>query len=168
MLINLTGFINLSSRSLDDAEIALLKKGLNFVVTPVYIPATKIIAKVETATRQLDAEQAETVRKTVNNILQQAEPSKPNITKEMRNALKRLKQDEFIMVLPADKGLASVVMDNETYHTKMSTFIENVPYQLLNKDPTDLLTLKVSEKQLTLRRNGYLSEAVYNNIRRRH
>ena len=50
--------INLSSRSLDDAEIALLKKGLNFAVTPAYIPATEIIAKVESATRQLDVEQA--------------------------------------------------------------------------------------------------------------
>ena len=67
--------INLSSRSLDDAEIALLKRGLNFAVTPTYIPATEIIAKVESATRQLDAEQADTVRRAVNYILlQQAEP----------------------------------------------------------------------------------------------
>ena len=60
--------INLSSRSLSDAEIALLKKGLNFAVTPANIPATKIIAKVESAVRQLDAEQADTVRRAVNNI----------------------------------------------------------------------------------------------------
>ena len=51
--------INLSSRSLSDAEKALLKKGLNFAVTPANIPATEIIAKVEAAVRQLDAEQAE-------------------------------------------------------------------------------------------------------------
>ena len=34
----------------------------------------------------------------------------------MRDTLKRLKEDESIMVLPAEKGYASVVMD--TYHTK--------------------------------------------------
>ena len=53
--------INLSSRSLSDAGIALLKKGLNLVVTPANIPVTEIIAKVESAVRQLDAEQADTV-----------------------------------------------------------------------------------------------------------
>ena len=46
--------INLSSRSITDAEIALLKKVLNFAVTPENILATEIIAKVESAVRQLD------------------------------------------------------------------------------------------------------------------
>ena len=66
--------INLSSMSLSNAKIALLKKGLNFAVTPVNIPATEIIAKVKTAVRQLDTKQADTVRRAVNGILQQAEP----------------------------------------------------------------------------------------------
>ena len=160
--------VDLSSRSLSDAEKALLKKGLNFAVTPANIPATEIIAKVEAAVRQLDAEQADTVRRAVNGILQQAEPPEPNITKEMRDALKNLKEDESIMVLQTNKGRASVVMDTDTYRAKMSTLIENGPYQLLNKDPTDRLTRKLSEKLLTLKRSGYLSEAVYNKIRPRH
>ncbi|XP_078372758.1 uncharacterized protein LOC144656411 [Oculina patagonica] len=117
---------------------------------------------------QLNAEQADTVRRTVNSILQQAEPPEPNITEEMRDALKSLKEDESIMVLPADKGRASVVMDADTYRTKISTLIENGPYQLLNKDPTDRLTRKLSKELLTLKRNGDLSEAVYNKIRPRH
>ena len=70
----------------------------------------------------------------------------------MRDALKSQKEDESIMVLPADKGRASVVMDTDTYRAKMSTLIENGPYQLLNKDPTDRLTRKLSEKLLTLKR----------------
>ncbi|XP_078361584.1 uncharacterized protein LOC144645943 [Oculina patagonica] len=160
--------INLSSRTLNDAEIALLQKGLNFAVTPANVPAKEIIANVESAIRQLNAEQADTVRRTVNSILQQAEPPEPNITEEMRGALKSLKEDESIMVLPADKGRASVVMDADTYRTKMSTLIENGPYQLLNKDPTDRLTRKLSKELLTLKRNGDLSEAVYNKIRPRH
>ena len=109
--------INLSSRTLSDAETTLLKKGLNFAVTPTNIPATEIIAKVETAIRPLDAEQADTVRRTVNNVLQKAVPPKPNITAEMRNALKSLKQDHSIMILPADKGCAIVVLDTEAATT---------------------------------------------------
>ena len=72
------------------------------------------------------------------------------------------------MVLPADKSCASVVMEPDTYRTKMSTLIENGPYHLLNKDPTDRLTRKLSEKLLTLKRSRNLSEAVYNKIRSRH
>ena len=75
--------VNLSSRSLSNAEKALLKKGLNFVITHANIPITDIIAKVEAAIRQLDAEQADAVRRAVNGILQRAEPPEPNITKEM-------------------------------------------------------------------------------------
>ena len=68
MLTKLTGLLT-SSRSLSDAEKALLKKRLNFAVTPANIPATEIIAKVEAAVRQLDTEQADTVRRAVNGIL---------------------------------------------------------------------------------------------------
>ena len=38
------------------------------------------------------------------------------------------------------------------YRAKTSTLIENGPHQLLNKDSTDRLTCKVSEKLLTLKR----------------
>ena len=86
----------------------------------------------------------------------------------MRDAVKSLKEDESIRVLLVDKGRASVVMDTDTYRAKMSTLIENGPYQLLNKDPTDCLTCKLSEKLLTLKRSGYLSDAVCNKIRPRH
>ena len=72
------------------------------------------------------------------------------------------------MVLRADKGRASVVMDTSTYHAKISSLIENGPYQLLSKDATDRLTPKLSEKLLTLKRSGHLTEAVYNKIRPRH
>ena len=96
-----------------------------------------------------------------NNILQQAEPPKPNITKEMQEALKNLKEDDSIMILPADKGRASVVLNTDTYYDKMKTLIETGPYQLLNKDPTDRLSRKLTEKLLSLKRSGHLSETVW-------
>ena len=132
------------------------------------IPATEVIAKVESAVRSLDAEWADIVRRAVNTILQQAEPPKPNITKEERAALKSLKEDNTIMILPADKGRASVVLDTGTYHAKMPALIETGPYQPLNKDPTDRLTRKLSEKLLSLKKNGCILEAIYNKIRPRH
>ena len=107
-------------------------------------------------------------RRSVNTILEQAQPPTPNITKEQQEALKSPKEDNSIMVLPADKGRASVILDADTYHAKMSALIDSGSYQLPNKDPTDRLTRKLSEKLLTLKRNGHISEAVYNKIRPRH
>ena len=140
--------INLSSRSLSDAEVSLLQKGLNFAVTPTSIPATEIVAKVESAIRPLDAEQADTVRRNVNSILQRAKPPEPNITREMKQALKGLKEDKNIMILPADKGRASVVLDKNTYDDELKALIEKGPYRLLNKDPTGRLSRKLTEKLL--------------------
>ena len=73
-------------------------KGLNFALTPSNIPAT------ETVTKTLDSEQADTVRRTINGILQQGKPPKPNITKDMQEALKNLKQDHTITILSAEKA----------------------------------------------------------------
>ena len=64
--------INLSSRPLNEAEVSFLKNGMNFAVTPANVPATEIIAKVESAVRPLDAERTDTVRRAVNTILEQA------------------------------------------------------------------------------------------------
>ena len=159
--------MNLSSRSLTEAEVSLLKKGLNFAVTPADIPATEVTAKVESAVRQLNEERADTARRAVNTILQQAEPPKPNITREQQDTLKSLKP-KSIMVLLADKGRTRVILDTDTYHVKMSALIDSGPYRLLNKDPTGRLTWKLSEKLLTLKQNRHISEAVYNKIRPRH
>ena len=55
--------------------------------------------------------------------------------REQQDALKNLKEDNSIVVLPADKGRASVVLDADTYHGNMAALSESGPNQLLNKDP---------------------------------
>ena len=86
----------------------------------------------------------------------------------MHEALNNLTQDDSIMILPADKGRASVVLDTNTYHEKMKTLIKAGPYQLPNKDPTDRPGRKLTEKLLNLKRSGNLSETIYNKIRPKH
>ena len=69
----LNGERDLSRSSYDTrlsiAEVSLLKKGLNFAVTPANIQATEIIANFESAVRPQNAEQADNVRGAVNDIL---------------------------------------------------------------------------------------------------
>ena len=86
----------------------------------------------------------------------------------MQEALKNLKQGGSIMILPADKGRPSVVLNTDTYHDKMKTLIETGPYQLLNKDLTDRLSQKLTEKLLSLKLSGHYSETDYNKINPRH
>ena len=50
--------LNLSARTLSTIETSLLGKGLNFAVTPDHVPATEIVANVETALKKLDPETA--------------------------------------------------------------------------------------------------------------
>lgn len=67
----------------------------------------------------------------------------------VRHMLLRLKEEQSIKVLTADKGIANVVSATDTYQTKMSSLNESGPYQRLKKDPTDPLTRKLSKKLLT-------------------
>nr|XP_054754438.1 uncharacterized protein LOC129260495 [Lytechinus pictus] len=134
--------VNLSKRKLTSDESALLAKGLNFSVAPKRVPATEIVAKVESSIRSLDAETIGSVRREINAILSSAEPPKPNITPGMRKALKSLKEDESIMILPADKGRASVILDTDVYRAKMSELIESISIALSGRTrPTPLPSL---------------------------
>ena len=76
----------------------------------------------------------------------------------MKQALKSLKEDDnIVMVLPADKGRASVVLDTETYRQKMKTLIDSVPYRLLKQDLTDRLSRKTFEQRTHSHRVGGLN-----------
>ena len=72
------------------------------------------------------------------------------------------------MILPVDKGRASVVLNTDTYHDKIKTLIEAGLYQLLNKDPTDQLSRKLTKKLFSLKRSGHLSETIYDKIKPSH
>ena len=57
-----------------------------------------------------------------------------------RKAIKNLKEDESILVLPADKGRLTVVMNIEDYIKKSNDILnDNYTYLPLKKDPTDQL-----------------------------
>ena len=51
--------------------------------------------------------------------------SHPNITKDEREAIKALKEDDTCVVLTADKGVAMVVMDKGSYIEKYITLLKD-------------------------------------------
>ncbi|XP_041471892.1 uncharacterized protein LOC121421288 [Lytechinus variegatus] len=160
-----TVVVNLSSRVLTSDETALLSKGLNFAIAPKRIPAVEIIAKIESSIRCRYAETIGSVRREVNAILASAKPPKSNVTPGMHKALKALKEESTIMILPADKGRASVVMDTSTYRDKISELISSGPYRALRKDPTDCLARKLATILRDLHKNGDIDDATYRVLR---
>ena len=58
-------------------------------------------------------------------------------------AIKQLKNDTTIKILPADKGNATVIMDVKDYNLKLESVITEDKYTLLKKNPTKSLETKV-------------------------
>ncbi|KAJ8033554.1 hypothetical protein HOLleu_23838 [Holothuria leucospilota] len=69
---------------------------------------------------------------------------KSNISHKEKVALSELKSDDSIIILPADKGRSTVVMNKEQYIEKMSNLMmEDKTYRPLNRDPTTSLENKI-------------------------
>ena len=78
------------------------------------------------------------MRSEITEILDKAEQPKSNLSKEERQAMKNLKEDESIVIVPADKGKCLVVMDKDEYIKKMEDKLSDVStYKRIEKDPTN-------------------------------
>ena len=124
--------INMSSGQLTHIEIDLLRKGLNFSITSKTLPNKDIIVTIEDAVKDLEKELT----------LQNSKHLKDNLSKDERKALKELQSDTSIVILPADKGRSTVILNREDYLEKCMDHINNGPYQLLKKDPTTKIKTK--------------------------
>ena len=108
--------VNLSDCQLTTTETAVLARGEKFAVASKKIPVEDIIANVEAGVRRLPREQADEVRTEASRILARAKPPRWNIPVGELRALRTLRRDESIIILPAEKGSAMVVMNLSLIH----------------------------------------------------
>lgn len=157
--------INHSDKVLNDAELKVLRKGLNYAVTPRHIDMPSFIAPVEHALfwAKLDKVDADQVRRRVDNILVSTKNPKQNLSSAEHEALKNLQQDSSIMVLAADKGSAVVLLNTTDYHSKVNDLLSTGPYRQIVKDPTDKITRSV--KQLLGSCKNQLGQRLYDKLR---
>lgn len=137
--------INISGVELDHHTKSLLHKGFNFASTPITIPTEEIITNIEVALRDVPKNDAEIIRYRCCETLRKSKPPKSNLTKEERNAATLLRKNPDIMVLPADKGNATVVMKAADYHNKMQNLLEDPAYEKLSKNPIQSITKTINE-----------------------
>ena len=153
--------INLSTYNITKDERELLENGMNFSVTPPALPTIDLIAKIETTLTAMTTEEADTIRADLSSIIRKAKPPKRNITRKQSISLKFLQQNENIIILPADKGRATVVLDKEDYIKKCNEHLTSGPYTKLKKDPTSSVVSKVTKKLIELRDNNLIKQQEY-------
>ena len=140
-----------------------------YVCTPKRTPTEKIVASVEAAlSRQRDLPELvkDNIRSRVASTIQFTPKLDSNFTREEHRALKRLQNDEDIVILPADKGRATVVMDKTEYFDKMDLLVNDKrTYEDLTVNPALKLQKGLNAKLLELKKRYLLSYNLYHRLR---
>ncbi|CAB4037176.1 Hypothetical predicted protein [Paramuricea clavata] len=162
--------INNSDRALNCHEITLLRKGMNFAITPKRIPIKNIVASVEQGIKNLDADKKNRVRENVCSVIKNARhPSNSNLSRQEEIALKDLRSDKNILVTKADKGNAMVVMNQVDYKNQVETMLQDeIVYKRITdkrRNPTSKTDTELQERLLKLKDTGFLTDNEYKTLR---
>ena len=115
--------------------------------------------------QKLTPEDADDLRGRVCGILRRAKVPRSNLTKEQRPALKELRGLEDEVILPADKGNATMMMRRCDYDGKMEEMLGTGTYGKLRGDPTATQENRLSRKLKGLEKNGEITKALYDKLR---
>ncbi|XP_072017874.1 uncharacterized protein [Amphiura filiformis] len=155
--------INLSKHKLTKPQESILAKGLNFAPSPSKLPYEDYIIATELACRKLNNNNEATVlRSEMAGALRSSKPPKSNITREERQAINELKNEKSVLVLPADKGKASVIMDVHEYEEKLSEMLNDKrTYETLPSDPTQRYKRELVAILSRLKKDGKINRTQY-------
>lgn len=97
--------VNLSSKPLSDEAVSVRSRGLNFAPVPRKIPIEDIITSIENTVvgNRIPHYDAECLRQDVSKLLRKLYPPESNITPQEMVAIRNLRNDNDVFVLPADK-----------------------------------------------------------------
>jgi hypothetical protein len=94
-------------------------------------------------------------------MLEKSRPLTSDITRKESMALKSLKDNTEILIIHADKGNCTVVLNESTYKEKISSLLESEVYEILLKDPTFQIQRKMWK--LLTKHKTVLPSALKNN-----
>ena len=172
--------VNLSDYELSDSEKSLLRKGLKFVPTPTSLNRTELAVDTKKYSRRMRlkeffaGQQAPTTTnkykkstftpaygrdrtldnylQTLNNTIQGMDGKKvrSNLTEDEKDALESLRKNTSIVIFPADKGGALVILNRSSYiqtakeHLESKTCTGEEVYQRLQSDCTASMSTRVN------------------------
>ena len=105
------------------------------------------------------------VRRKIANILNKARLPPSNLSPDEKRALKSLRKRDGVVILPADKGRATVIMDRCDYDEKMNRMIkEGDTYKELSRDPVQSVERKVNAMLQRMKKQGSIQPELYNRL----
>ena len=105
---------------------------------------------------------AQNLRKDVLRALKMNKPTKHNLTKEQRSALKEIKKDDTISIYPFDKGTGFVRIKTEDAITKIHEQLG--PTDILPRDPTTSIAQTVHTTLAELNKKKRFTKKEYEKI----
>jgi hypothetical protein len=75
-------------------------------------------------------------------IIRDSSRSRDNLTGAERKALRTVRKNTDLTILPAYKANATVVLNAVEYNQKMGALLEDPPYRGLARDPTEAVERK--------------------------
>ncbi|XP_072037656.1 uncharacterized protein [Amphiura filiformis] len=129
------------------------------------ICAEEFVLATELACTHLPQDDRIQLRGKIASTLKSSKVPEQNITKDERKAIKDLKKVEDIIILPADKGKSTVVLDKAEYEEKVTTMLgDKKTYEELPADPTQRYKRKLVAKLTGLKKEGKITELKYKQL----
>ena len=139
---------NLSSRQFSKSETEVLSKGMKFAVAPRKVPVLDFVCGVEQGLKEVADKyksSVDLVRSRVTQVLSNAKPPQSNLTKDETESLKKLQGYDDIIVLSADKGNCTVVMDKSDYESKLMVLLnDSATYKIVTKNPNSAIEKRLN------------------------
>ncbi|XP_031639290.1 uncharacterized protein LOC116351341, partial [Contarinia nasturtii] len=135
--------INKSSIELNEDEISLLNKGLNFALPNKQTPVKDIVVDTEAGLKYSEKGLADEVRAKVKKVFSTRQYNSPNNASKMYETIKSLNKKE-VYVTKADKGNGVVVVDRGDYDDSIHKMIADGPYVEV-KNPSHKISKACSE-----------------------
>ena len=118
-------------------------------MTRKQVPTEANVEAVLSRQHELSESTKDNIKTRVTSTLQSASLPNTNLTPNEHRALKRLKTDENIVILPANRGRVTVIIDKTDYNDKMDGLgNDKHTYEVLKRDPTAVLQRKLNKKCL--------------------
>jgi hypothetical protein len=136
--------LNLSDHVFKRAEEMVLQNGLN-IGEAVEHSNLDMACAAESVAYKLPPVVGMEFKWKIRTMLEKTKPLISNISRAESNALKSLKRNRDIRILPGDKGNCTVVMNETTYMEKLNTLLDSGVYETLPKDSTSRIERKNSE-----------------------
>lgn len=101
----------------------------------------------------------------VVKIVSKSKPPRPNISRAEREAIKALAKDDSIVILPADKGRTTVILNKQDYHNKVKALLDDTnTYEKLTSDPTRAIKNKLIQTLKEWRKEERIPSYLYNQL----